>query len=182
MLCLGCISGCAHSPHQEPVLGRSEASATPGPVASKKSVRKPARTAKASEGEPSSKAASAVEKEPAVPTSIKHPLRVFGGRASYYADKLAGRATASGEPYDIHRFTAAHRTLPLGTLLRVVCPDTQSSVVVVVNDRGPFAKGRVIDLSRAAAEKLGMLRRGVARVRVEVLELGPKHRGQKKKR
>ncbi len=88
--------------------------------------------------------------------------------ASWYGDSFAGRRTASGEIFDPDRLTAAHRWLPFGTTLEVLCPKTDRSVVVVVNDRGPFAEGRDLDLSRAAAEHLGMVRRGVAQVKVFV--------------
>jgi rare lipoprotein A len=93
------------------------------------------------------------------------------GEASYYSDALAGRSTASGEPYDPRRFTAAHRKLPFGTHLRVTRKDDGRSVYVRVNDRGPFGgRGRIIDLSKVAAEELGMLRQGVTQVTVEVVE------------
>jgi rare lipoprotein A len=93
------------------------------------------------------------------------------GEASYYSDALAGRSTASGEPYDPKRFTAAHRKLPFGTVLRVVRVDDGRSVYVKVNDRGPFGKrDRIIDLSRSAAEALGMIRAGVTQIRLEVVE------------
>lgn len=103
----------------------------------------------------------------------RRPLRVLTGAASYYHDSLAGRSTASGEPYDPSAFTAANRTLPFGTVLRIVRVDTGASVIVRVNDRGPFGRRRrIVDLSRAAAEELDMIRRGVVQVRAEVLELG----------
>lgn len=99
--------------------------------------------------------------------------RVLHGEASYYSDSLAGRPTANGEAYDPRYFTAAHRTLPLGTILRVTRRDTGDWVLVRVNDRGPFAnEERILDLSKAAARRLGMLRKGVVQVRAEVLELG----------
>jgi len=91
------------------------------------------------------------------------------GLASYYADKFQGRKTANGEKFDQKKMTAAHRTLPFGTKVRVTNVATGKSAVVRVNDRGPFVSGRVIDLSRAAAEKLGIVRAGVAKVKVEVL-------------
>jgi rare lipoprotein A len=91
------------------------------------------------------------------------------GVASYYADAYHGRPTASGEKFDMHKMTAAHRTLPFGTLVRVTRADTGQSVTVRVNDRGPFVQGRVIDLSYAAARKLGMLKSGLAEVRLDVL-------------
>lgn len=92
------------------------------------------------------------------------------GEASFYARMLEGRPTASGERYRGEELTAAHRTLPFGTLLRVTNLANGRTVVVRVNDRGPFHRSRILDLSRAAAEQLGMVRRGLARVRLEVLE------------
>ena len=91
------------------------------------------------------------------------------GEASYYGEELAGRPTASGETFDPAKMTAAHRTLPLGTRLRVTNTTNGQSVVVRVNDRGPFAKRRVLDLSKGAAKSIGMLRSGTARVRIELL-------------
>lgn len=87
--------------------------------------------------------------------------------ASFYDKNYKGR-TANGERYDSTKFTAAHRTLPFGTRLRVTDKRTRRSVTVVVNDRGPFIKGRVIDLSYAAAKELRMERRGLLRVSVAV--------------
>lgn len=94
------------------------------------------------------------------------------GLASFYADRFHGRTTASGEIFDMHAMTAAHRTLPFDSRVRVTRRDTGRSVIVRVNDRGPFVEGRIIDLSRAAAEKLDMLQDGVVPVRVEVLADG----------
>ena len=100
-------------------------------------------------------------------------LARFEGLAAYYSDSLAGRATASGEPYDPGAFTAAHRELPFGTVVRVCPVAGGASVTVTINDRGPFGDDeRIIDLSRAAAAQLGMLRAGVIPVVVEVLEYG----------
>jgi rare lipoprotein A len=99
-------------------------------------------------------------------------LKVLTGVASYYASSLAGRRTASGERYDPRSLVAAHRQLPFGTRLRVTNPANGRSVEVRVIDRGPFTRGRVLDLSRSAAEELGMIRRGVASVRIEVLSGG----------
>ena len=94
------------------------------------------------------------------------------GEASYYADKFDGRPTASGEPYDPTALTAAHRRLPFGTRVRVRRTDVPDapSVVVRINDRGPFAHGRVIDLSKAAAQSLNMIGDGVAAVQLEIVE------------
>ncbi|MGS2742853.1 septal ring lytic transglycosylase RlpA family protein [Halomonas sp. LS-001] len=86
------------------------------------------------------------------------------GVASYYSDYFHGRTTASGETFNQQELTAAHKSLPFGTRVRVVRSDTGQEVEVVINDRGPFVKGRVIDLSKSAAQKLGMLNRGVAPV------------------
>jgi rare lipoprotein A len=100
----------------------------------------------------------------------KTATKVLSGKATYYANSLAGRKTASGETYDPKAFTAAHRTLPFGTVVRVVRTDTNRYVYVSITDRGPFAGGnRIIDLSYVAAERLGMVRAGVVPVRVEVL-------------
>lgn len=90
------------------------------------------------------------------------------GSASYYHDSLAGRKTANGERYNPRAMTAAHRTLPFGTRLKVTNLANGRSVFVTVNDRGPYAKGRILDLSRAAAEKLGFIKQGHTRVRIEV--------------
>lgn len=94
------------------------------------------------------------------------------GEASFYAQSLAGRPTASGEPYKPAELTAAHKTLPFGTLVEVRREDGRR-VVVRINDRGPFRKGRVIDLSRRAAEELGMIRAGVIKVEVRVVKAAP---------
>jgi rare lipoprotein A len=94
------------------------------------------------------------------------------GLASWYGGKFQGRRTASGEVFDTNLFTAAHKTLPFGTLVRVTNLDTGQQTVVRINDRGPFVAGRIIDLSRAAAAAIGMAGSGVARVRVEVLPPG----------
>ncbi len=97
-------------------------------------------------------------------------LRTFTGRASYYADSLAGHPTASGEPYDPTLLTAANRNLAFDTLVRVTRIDTGDSVIVRINDRGPFGdRRRILDLSRAAAERIGMIHAGVIQVRAEVL-------------
>ena len=94
------------------------------------------------------------------------------GIASYYANKYQGRKTANGETFDVSRMTAAHRTLPFGTRVKVTNLANGRSVVVRINDRGPFVAGRVIDLSPAAAKKLDMLRAGVVKVNLEVLGTG----------
>lgn len=91
------------------------------------------------------------------------------GIASFYHDSLHGRKTASGQVYNKHRLSAAHKTLPLGTKIQVTDAKTGRSIVVRVNDRGPFVKGRIVDLSKEAARELGIVDRGVARVDLKVL-------------
>ncbi len=86
------------------------------------------------------------------------------GIASWYGAQHHGRRTASGEVFDMNALTAAHKTLPFGTRVRVLNPASGQAVVVRINDRGPFAPGRVIDLSRAGAERIGLVRAGVAPV------------------
>lgn len=97
------------------------------------------------------------------------PVFAGAGRASYYADKFHGRRTASGEVFDNGAMTAAHRSLPMGSRLKVTCAKTGKSVTVRVNDRGPYAHNRVIDLSKAAARELGMLNAGLTDVSIELL-------------
>ena len=91
------------------------------------------------------------------------------GRASYYGRELAGKRTASGETFLVSGLTAAHRRLPFGTRLRVTNLANGRSVVVRVNDRGPFVRGRIIDVSLGAARALGFVARGTALVRIERL-------------
>ncbi|HKD86255.1 MAG TPA: septal ring lytic transglycosylase RlpA family protein [Terriglobales bacterium] len=90
------------------------------------------------------------------------------GKASWYGRVFQSHKTASGEPFDMYQFTAAHRTLPLGSWVKVTDLKTDRSVVVRINDRGPVARGRIIDLSYGAAKMLAM--KGVDRVRLEVLQ------------
>jgi rare lipoprotein A len=105
----------------------------------------------------------------------KRALFVLNGVASYYGDQFNGRSTANGERYDPDAYTAAHRTLPFGTIVRVTRPSTGDWVLVRINDRGPFGKRkRILDLSKQAARRLGMLHDGIAKVRAEVLEVGQK--------
>ncbi len=89
------------------------------------------------------------------------------GKASYYARKFSGRKTANGEYFSLSHFTAAHRTLPFGTSVRVINLENGKTVVVRINDRGPYRHGRIIDVSPAAAREIGLVRSGVAKVRIE---------------
>jgi len=95
------------------------------------------------------------------------------GQGSYYADKFDGRPTASGAPYRPGQLTAAHNTLPFGTRLKVTNTRNGHSVKVVVNDRGPHAKGRIVDVSKRAARKLDIVDAGVAPMKIKVLRMGP---------
>ncbi len=92
------------------------------------------------------------------------------GKASYYANKFEGRKTASGEAYHAHKLTGAHKTLPFGTMVKVTNLDNGKSVVVRINDRGPFVKGRVIDLSKSAAQKIDGIKAGIMNVKIEVIK------------
>ncbi len=92
------------------------------------------------------------------------------GFASWYGGKFQGRQTANGERFDTKKLTAAHKTLPFGTFVRVTNLENNLSVEVRINDRGPFIEGRIIDLSRAAADVIGMAGKGIALVKVEPVE------------
>jgi rare lipoprotein A len=108
---------------------------------------------------------------PAAPSEVERVERgkTEKGLASWYGEPYHGRRTASGEIYDMHEMTAAHRTLEFGTMVKVERRDTGADVKVRITDRGPFIKGRIIDLSFAAAKKIGLDRDGVAPVKVVVV-------------
>lgn len=91
------------------------------------------------------------------------------GIASYYGDGFHGNLTANGETFDMHALTCAHLTLPFDTIIRVINQDNEREVTVRVNDRGPYVGGRIIDLSKGAAEELGMLEAGIANVLLVVI-------------
>lgn len=94
------------------------------------------------------------------------------GEASYYAGFHHGKKTASGERFNMHSLTAAHRTLPLGSKIKVTNLNNGKEVVVRVNDRGPYAKGRVLDVSLGAAKKLDMIKTGTTKVSIQILHVG----------
>ena len=108
-----------------------------------------------------------VEQKPKVVEKASKPYQV--GQASWYGDLFQGKATASGEIFDMYQFTAAHRELPLGTFVRVTNLRNHKSVVVKVNDRGPVNPDRVIDLSFSAARSLNMHNHGLQKVRIEII-------------
>lgn len=92
------------------------------------------------------------------------------GRASFYASKFHGRKTANGEKYNMYAYTAAHKSLPFNTLVKVVNMSNNKSCLVRINDRGPYSKGRIIDLSKAAAKTIGLFKAGSGHVRLEIVE------------
>jgi rare lipoprotein A len=98
--------------------------------------------------------------------------QVQTGKASFYADKFEGRPTASGEKYKHSKLTAAHKSLPFGTKVRVTNVANNQTVEVIVNDRGPYVDGRIIDLSKSAAQQLGFVNLGLADVKIEVIDAG----------
>ena len=104
--------------------------------------------------------------------AIKNHPRVQIGIASYYGSKFHKKRTANGEIFNMYKVSAAHKTLPLGTKVRVINLKNGKSLTMRINDRGPFAKGRIIDLSYKAAQKLGFVNQGTTKVRIEVLRLG----------
>jgi rare lipoprotein A len=98
--------------------------------------------------------------------------QVQTGKASFYADKFEGTPTASGEKYKHTKLTAAHKTLPFGTKVKITNLANNESVEVIINDRGPYVEGRIVDVSKSAAEKLGFVNQGLAEVRLEVIDAG----------
>ncbi|MDH5380286.1 MAG: septal ring lytic transglycosylase RlpA family protein [Cyclobacteriaceae bacterium] len=98
--------------------------------------------------------------------------QVQEGKASFYADKFEGRPTASGDKYRHNKLTAAHKSLPFGTIVRVTNLANGNSVELEINDRGPYVDGRIIDVSRSAAEKLGFINQGIADVKMEIVDAG----------
>ena len=107
-----------------------------------------------------------------LPLLVANILFSYGletGGASWYGGKFQGRMTANGEIFDTNKFTAAHKTLPFNTIVEVTDIDTGKKVYVRINDRGPFVEGRIIDLSRAAAEQIGLVGKGVTRVKLRIV-------------
>jgi rare lipoprotein A len=165
-LFLVALAACAHEPSRPAAHTPSASHRAPSSTSSAASL-------------PSSEPAPLTPEDEALNTRFETApaISTLEGEASYYSDRLAGHKTASGERYRPAALTAAHRSLPLGTVLRVTRRDGKRSVVVRVNDRGPFAgERRILDLSRAAFERLGKLRAGVLEVRAEVVEYGKKRK------
>jgi rare lipoprotein A len=143
---LGCIVGC--SLKEEPVP------LPPVPQVHEEAAPTPAPQAPAPQAH-----------EEAAPAG--KPATTQVGTASWYGPGFHGQETASGETFDQHALTAAHRTLPLGTVAKVTNLETGQSVTVKINDRGPYVKGRQLDLSQAAAKQIGLTKKGIAKVKIE---------------
>ncbi len=158
------LGACATAPSSDPAAARSRQAG--GLPDQSRDARPSRRTAAEPAVEPSAHSgAPLVDGEPAAAVAPDEPSREFErGIASWYGPGFHGRRTANGERFDMHSLTAAHKTLPFGTVVRVRSLVTGREVEVRVNDRGPFTRGRVIDLSRAAAEALGLLEFGVKNV------------------
>ena len=170
LLALGC-GGSSSSGSTTPSSSSSRGSSSPSSSGSSASVS--TRTTSGSSGS-TTQTVTAASQQSSSPYAAQfgdtRALETLTGRASYYSDRLAGRRTASGEPYRTTEFTAASRDLRFGTILRVTREDTGAVTYARVNDRGPFGdRRRIIDLSRAAAEELDMIRAGVVDVRVEIV-------------
>jgi rare lipoprotein A len=108
--------------------------------------------------------------------------QVQTGKASFYADKFEGVQTASGEKYKRKKLTGAHKTLPFGTKVRITNLQNNQTVEILINDRGPYVEGRIVDVSKAAAEKLGFINQGIAEVRLEVIDPGDGKTSESEKR
>jgi rare lipoprotein A len=145
------LAGCGHKPMQ--------VSVPPAPSVGQQP------SGESSESRPSERSGESLEVAPDA-----KPLLVETGIASWYGAPYHNRRGSNGEIYDMQAMTAAHRTLPLGSIVRVTCIENGSSAVVRITDRGPFIEGRIVDLSRAAAEKIGLVQKGTTKVRLEVLK------------
>jgi rare lipoprotein A len=108
--------------------------------------------------------------------------QVQTGKASFYADKFEGVQTASGQKYKRKKLTGAHKSLPFGTKVRVTNLQNDKSVEIIINDRGPYVDGRIVDVSKAAAEKLGFINQGITEVKLEVIDPGDGKESQPEKR
>jgi rare lipoprotein A len=166
--------------NETPTLGTGYAGVMAADSSAVVDTTRPARTDSAANTDALTAPADSLEqmeKAPADNTEVVEEAGETGaevvvgrGEASYYGAGLAGNPTASGEAFDPSKLTAAHRTLPLGSRVRVTNLRNDETVTVRINDRGPFHGNRVLDLSRRAAERIGMLARGTARVKIELLE------------
>ncbi|MDD5549634.1 MAG: septal ring lytic transglycosylase RlpA family protein [Sulfurovaceae bacterium] len=106
----------------------------------------------------------------AKPSDNNETKKCITGQCSWYGPKFNGKKTASGEKFDSSKFTAAHKTLPFGTKLKITDKNSGKSTIVVVNDRGPFTKSRVLDISSSAAQELGVIDKGIFTAEIEILD------------
>ena len=104
--------------------------------------------------------------------TMKRVPKVITGISSYYGTDFHGKLTANGEVYDMYGLTAAHKTLPLNTIVRVTNLENNKSLILRINDRGPYVKGRILDCSYGAAKKLDFLVQGITKVKIELIEIG----------
>lgn len=123
---------------------------------------------------PKTEAVSTAAAQNPVKSAVKTKTHKMEGTASYYGGFFHGRKTANGEIFNKHAYTAAHRTLPFGTYLLVTREKTGKQVIVRINDRGPYIDGRIIDLSQGSAKTLGMLHSGIAKVKLEKIQVDKK--------
>jgi len=163
------LSACASPRKADPTWPEQPSPSYPDPSQKVETEEPPPPTSKKQEAEPAPTPDGAPKLAKQYESAVAKST--INGKATYYADSLAGNKTANGDIYDPKKFTAAHKKLPFGTILRVTRTDNSKITYVRVNDRGPFGSAdRIIDLSRAAAEEIDMMRAGVVSVRVEILE------------
>jgi rare lipoprotein A len=159
------LSGCGH-----PKQARVDVPPPPPPASTTEStVSRPAGNIPATKPKKEEEAAEADLAEPTLPAGAR-PLATETGLASWYGPPYNNRRGSNGEVYNMHAMTAAHRTYPLGSIVRVTNVKTGARALVRITDRGPFIRGRVLDLSLAAAQKLDVWKPGVAEVKVELME------------
>lgn len=166
LLAFSCFA-CASNPKTSPEWPEEPSPAYPAPSAGADAKADSAKLDTAEVKAAPSAGSSALAKK----YGSKKALSTLDGKASYYADSLAGNHTANGDIYDPAKFTAAHKKLPFGTIVRVIRVDNGKTTYVRINDRGPFGSAeRIIDLSKAAAKEIEMMKAGVVAVRVEIVE------------
>lgn len=155
---LVCTLSCASHPRYR---------AKPAPPKPKSKPAQNPKTTQKTEPKPQTKPSEPPKSDPNKRQQYK-PHQI--GYTSYYAHKFHGRPTASGEIFDMNGLSAAHRELPLGTIIRVTHLGNGKSIILKVNDRGPFVEGRILDLSLGAAKELDMIKEGVAKIMIEIVE------------
>ena len=143
----------------------------PAPTTEPPPSQPPPKVSKSGENPPSKPEAEADLAEPVIPPGTK-PIETETGLASWYGPPYHNRRGSNGEVYNMHAMTAAHRTFPLGSIVRVTNVKTGNAALVRITDRGPFIPGRVVDLSLAAARKVDVWQPGIAKVKVELMQSG----------